>query len=438
MINFLKIDSFPMKGLYKMKLSKNVSLFLATIILIFLLTACGSGEAVEKAEQYMSSIEELDIPDDVKVIGFGEATHGNIELQALKKDVFKALMENENIRVFVLEGDFGGGQKINEFILNGTGTAKEAVNALDYGIYKTKQMIELVQWMRDYNVKVNEDEKIYFYGNDMQRYDNSKKGLLNFYEVVNAKEAERYTEQMENASNDTMRELTEEQLKELEGIIDNIISDLQSNEAKYIEESSPEAFAFALQHAEILRQRTQLLLNEENYTDLRDEYLAENLQWIVEFEADRGHDKVFVSAHNGHIEKTSASLAGYTSMGDYLDEVYGESYFAIGTDTIKNTFQARKGNSENRKNFSIKNRNDLVDAFKDVEQNIFYVDFAQASESDELLDIITTEQKMVNIGDEFRSWYKLLSMFYTIKMTPNEAYDGVIIIKEATPTTVIH
>ena len=39
--------------------------------------------------------------------------------------------------------------------------------------------------MHDYNATVSEDEKVYFYGNDMQRYDYSKKGVLDYYEVVN-------------------------------------------------------------------------------------------------------------------------------------------------------------------------------------------------------------------------------------------------------------
>ena len=137
-----------------------------------------------------------------------------------------------------------------------------------------------------------------------------------------------------------MSELTTEQLNEIDEAIDNIILDLQSNEETYVEQSSTEAFAFALQYAQIMKQRTQLFLNEGNYTKLRDQYLADNLQWIVEFEAARGHDKIFISGHNGHIEKTSASLAGYKSMGNYLDELYGEEYFAIGTDFIHSEFQA--------------------------------------------------------------------------------------------------
>ena len=229
----------------------------------------------------------------------------------------------------------------------------------------------------------------------MQRYDYSKKGVLDYYKVVNADADKKYASQLEDVSNDTMRELTTEQLNDIDETIDNIILDLQSNEVTYVEQSSTEAYAFALQYAQIMKQRTQLFLNEGDYTKLRDQYLADNLQWIVEFEAARGHDKVFISGHNGHIEKTSASLAGYKSMGNYLDELYGDEYFAIGTDFINSEFQAKNGGSGERQIHTLENHNDLVDAFSEVESNIFYVDFEKASESDELLDIITREQKMV-------------------------------------------
>ncbi|MGE7021310.1 erythromycin esterase family protein [Solibacillus cecembensis] len=409
----------------------------ASIALSVFLAGCGTGEAVENVAQYTSTVETIDIPNDVKVIGFGEATHGNIEFHELKKDLFQALVENEDVRVFVLEGDFGGAQQINQFILTGNGTAEEAVNALDYKIYQTEQMIALVQWMHDYNRTVDENEQVYFYGNDMQRYDYSKIGLLDYYEKVNGDAAKGYVKQLEHVSNETMRELTNSQLQELDATMDTIISDLQLNSPVYRSSSSEESFALALQYAQIMKQRTQLFLNDSNYAHLRDQYLAENLQWIVDFEAARGHDKVLISAHNGHIEKTSASLAGYKAMGDYLEEIYGEAYFSIGTDFIDNTFQALNGSSGERKNYTLEHHNDLVDAFSGVEENVFYVDFEQASTSKELATILSTEQKMGNIGDDFRSWYKFAKMFYTIEMIPNEAYDGLIIVKEATPTTVI-
>jgi erythromycin esterase len=421
-----------------MHFSKKKPFLLAVICLIIVLSGCSNNDKVfDEAEKYISSVEELNIPEDVRIIGLGEATHGNIELQKLKKDIFEALIKNEHVRVFVIEGDFGGGQEINQFILDGKGTAEEAVNALDYSIYKTEQMIDLVQWMHDYNATASDEERIYFYGNDMQRYDYSKKGLLDYYEVVNKDAGQKYAVQLEQASNNTMRSLSTKQLAKIHEVLDNIIFDLQSNEVVYTEQSSSDTFAFALEYAQLMKQRTELFSNEGDYQQLRDQYLADNLQWIVEFEAARGHDKVFFSGHNGHIEKTSASLAGYKSMGSYLDELYGYGYFAIGTDLMNSKFQALNRGSDKRKSYNIKNHNGLVSAFSEVEPNIFYVDFEKASESKELLDIIRSEQKMVNVGDDFRSWQKLLKMFYTIEMIPNQAYDGIIILKEATPTEVI-
>lgn len=424
-------------GGFKMKFIKKSSLLFVVVSLIFLLAGCGTVEAVDKADQYISTIEQIDIPDNVKVIGLGEATHGNIEFQLLKKEVFEVLLKNENVRVFVLESDFGGSQQINQFIINGSGTAKEAVNSLDYSIYKTEQMINLVQWMHDYNATVSKDKKIYFYGNDMQRYDFSKKGVLDYYKVVNADVYKKSASQLMDVSNDKMRKLTTVQLKEVNKTIENIILDLKTNKENYVEQSSAESYLFALQYAQIMKQRTQLFLNEGNYMKLRDRYLADNLQWIVEFEAARGNDKIFMSGHNGHIEKTSASLADYKSMGHYLDELYGEEYFTIGTDFIRSEFQAKDGGSGKRQIYTVENHNDLVDAFSEVKSNIFYVDFKKASKSDDLLDILSREQNMANIGDDFSSWYKASKMFFTIKMTPNKAYDSLIIIKKATPTKVI-
>ncbi|QEY22945.1 erythromycin esterase family protein [Psychrobacillus sp. AK 1817] len=418
-----------------MKINNKSFILCLVIFISVLLIGCSNGEAVDDAESYITQVEDIDIPDNVKLIGLGEATHGNIEFQKLKKDVFEVLIKNENVRVFVLEGDFGGGQQINQFILNGNGTAEEAVNTLDYSIYKTEQMVNLVQWMHDYNATASEEEKVYFYGNDMQRYDYSKKGVLEYYKAVNPNMFKNYDSKLELVTNEKMRELTKEQLQDINETVENIILDLQSNKAAYAEQSSEESHVFALQNAQILKQRTQLFLNEGEYTQLRDQYLTDNLQWIIDYEAARGNEKVFINGHNGHIEKTSASLAGYKSMGNYLDERYGEEYFAIGSDFIKSKFQSKNGSGE-RRNFTVKNHNDLVDAFSEVESNTFFVDFENASESDELSDIISSEQKMANIGDDFRMWYKFLKMFYTIEMTPNEAYDGMIIVKEATPTSV--
>lgn len=72
-----------------MQFFKKYSLLALAISLFVLLSGCGAGKAVEGADQYITTIEQIDIPDDIKVIGLGEATHGNIEFQELKKTFLK-------------------------------------------------------------------------------------------------------------------------------------------------------------------------------------------------------------------------------------------------------------------------------------------------------------------------------------------------------------
>lgn len=407
--------------------------FTLLMIMVTILVACG--KTVEEADKYTSSIEDIAIPDDVSIVGLGEATHGNVEFQDLKKDVFQALVEKEDIRTFVIEGDFGGAQVVDTYIAGDGGTAEEAINALDFDIYKTEQMLNLIEWMHDYNESVDIGEKVRFYGNDMQRYDESKASLLAYFELVDHEAAQNYEEKLKAATNDKLYDLTEAELKNIAESIVDIKDDLEKNEDKYIETLSESMYETALQHANVLGQRIDLSLHEDEYANKRDQYLAENLEWIKDFVEPQGHDKVFVTGHNGHIEKTSAAF-GYKSMGDYLDETFGDSYFAIGTESARNTFLADNGDGE-RETFSVKNNSLLTKAFGNVDADRFYVDFEQAETNEDIDDIISSKQKMTNIGDDFRSWYKISKFFYTNKMVPNEAYDGLIIVDEATPTEII-
>ena len=57
-----------------------------------------------------------------------------------------------------------------------------------------------------------------------------KKVCLTIMKLLTWMQNEKYALQLEHVSNDTMRELTTEQLNEIDETLDNIILDLQSNE----------------------------------------------------------------------------------------------------------------------------------------------------------------------------------------------------------------
>ena len=132
----------------------------------------------EEFSKCAGNVSDITIRDSVRIIALGEATHGNIEFQQLKLDVFKLMVEKYGVRAFALEGDYGGCEAVNRYIHGGAGTAQEAVAAIGFHIYRTEQMAQLIEWMRQYNATAKEGEDLRFYGFDMQIYENNYKYLL--------------------------------------------------------------------------------------------------------------------------------------------------------------------------------------------------------------------------------------------------------------------
>ena len=140
----------------------------------------GTGESADAKEyaKYAKSVSDIKVPENTRIVALGEATHGNVEFQELKLDVFKVLVENYRVRAFTLEGDFGGCEVVNRYINGGDGTARDAAEAIGFAIYRTEQMEELITWMREYNDVAPENDKLRFYGFDMQRVEYNHKYLL--------------------------------------------------------------------------------------------------------------------------------------------------------------------------------------------------------------------------------------------------------------------
>lgn len=88
-------------------------------------------------------------------------------------------------------------------------------------------------------------------------------------------------------------------------------------------------------------------LNEYgSYNNKRDELMAQNVMWILEHEQEK-NARIMIAGHNGHIAKAGGY---YTSMGDNLNQKYGDRYLAIGTDYFNTTDNI--ANNSGRGNYS--------------------------------------------------------------------------------------
>ena len=140
-----------------MKLRKFLSACTALITCLALLTGCGNSASSVSADMTYTQADVAMIPisSDVQVVGLGEASHGVAQYHQMKADVFKALVNNNGCRTFIIEGDFGGALKVDNYINGGAGSAEEAASEIGFAIYRTQEMADLIEWMRSYNETVS-------------------------------------------------------------------------------------------------------------------------------------------------------------------------------------------------------------------------------------------------------------------------------------------
>jgi erythromycin esterase len=413
-------------------------LFLALICLSLLLSACSPTPALTQEEEqtYFQPVSALSLPDPVTLVGMGEATHGNAEFVRLRQEVFALLVEQYGFRTFALEGDFGGAQVVNHYILTGQGSAADAVRQIGFAVYRTQEMVDLVEWMRSYNQSAPTDQQLHFYGFDMQRYDHNKEGLLSYLQQVDPQKVEPAAAALADLNDETVFDQSKEKIQAGLKAIQNLRAGMAREKERYIAASSADGYDLADQYAACIEQNATLRGTEVNYSQARDQYMAEKVTWILNYEQRQGRGKLFLAGHNGHVEK-SAAAAQYRSMGSRLSEQYGDAYFTIGTEFFESDFNSAETGSGERKQFSVKNSSPLNRVFEHTGLPVAYLDIQQASENAALKPLLTSPQPMSNIGDEFSALYRYVEGLYTLKMTPAKAYNALIFVRHATPTTMI-
>ena len=393
----------------------------------------GTGKCADKKEfaKYAGAVSDIVIPDGVRVIALGEATHGNAEFQQFKLDVFKLMVEKYGVRAFALEGDYGGCEAVNRYIHGGKGTAEEAAAAIGFPIYRTKEMADLIEWMRKYNVTAAEDEDLRFYGFDMQLYERSYQYLLEAAKTFAVPTAELETLWDKSEGKYSTSYSADQKAKVVEAVKQNL---LQLNDS---------TTAQAVHFADMLLQNIALGKMMDNMAKgvmLRDSLMFVNTHWIMEQEEARGSERILISGHNGHIQRVHDYGTDGKAMGALLADELGEAYFAIGTDFYKAKVSLPKGSSasksKKRSNHTFYSHDPLAKAAKKCGYEICWLDFSKIPDSSVLKQQITDYTWMGDVGEGHTPLMALMPMSYRDWVSPSRLYDGVIFVAKAKPIKV--
>ena len=340
----------------------------------------------------------------VRLIAAGEATHGNRETALVWKDLLVQLVEDYGCRAFILETSFGDTEKINEYLLNDSGTAEECVFQIDAGPYRTEEMVDLLQWIHDYNLLVEDHERIRFYGIDIQRNTDSKEALLAYIQRAEPK---------------------------------HVSTGMENNKSLYIERTSEQEYMLAKRHADCILMTEDLLLAEvEAQSTLRDRYMAENVLWILEHEAAYYQNShALLGAHNGHILRQSNSPLAYEKpMGQYLGEALGSDYFPIGLETGENTFWAWKRRIPWA--YRVVREGWLIDLLADASGQATFVDLSDYNDPNAAA-IRGQDWNITGIGSVYRQIQSMYPESSGLPVRLDAAYSAILFLPTATPSALL-
>ena len=416
------------------KIFKGILIFILTIIFFvgigdFLwikIPELSARKNISDIEDYGKDLSQIKLDDHIKVVGLGEATHGNSDFQDLKLEVLKTLVEKNNLKSFCLEADFGEGMIINNYI-HGNKREENISRIFSFNIYHTKNMNDLINYMFDYNQKVKDEDKLSFYGFDMQNPEKSMELILEFCEKNNILQDKDLQREFSFIKDEKFK-ISE--IKDREDLLLKIkahVDSLSSNSARLVSRAL----------TNVLDSVKYYELDFNDYAkanNVRDKFMAENVKWISDFERSKGNDLLLISGHNGHLAKSEKF---YEPMGSHLKGIFGEKYFIIGTDFYKGIVNINEiGPDNKRSNYVFVSADPLAYSARKFKGK-YYLDFTKVQDG-ETSKFINKEINMGSLGEGYSPIMKFMPRTYRVKEVPKDLYDAMIFVYYAKPIAVIH
>lgn len=368
---------------------------------------------------------------DAKIFGFGEATHHGKEFFDIKAKFFKYLVETQNVKTFILEDSYSSEEGINEWISGGKGNIETIAKNFSIAPWYCKEVLNLLEWMRNYNLNKPNDLQIRYYGMDIQDVKNVNikiRNLINKYSIqVNENllsVVDKCTEKkVEYYKKNDWADIHIPKLNEIKNIL--LVYNIETDTLKKDE------FESTFRALDNLIKYTYYIQN--NYPQDRDLKMFENVKWITENKSHNG--KAFIWAHNEHINNKgfyNHSNRNIYNLGRHLKEYYKSDYYSVGFDFGKGTLRGYTiDESGNGKWNQFQIDSPLPDTYAktlyECKNDIYFIDIFTAL-SGRSADFFKKKNKQLLLGGPGYNPKKI--KLFTKKFS--EMYDGLIFIKTIT------
>ena len=359
--------------------------------------------------------------ENVRVFGFGDATHGTKDFFDLKFKFFKYLVKNQGVRNFAIEASYGNCIAIDNYIKGQENDPKKLLKDVGLWPWNTEEVLTLIEWAKAYNVNKIKFDQINFYGIDIMDCSNSTKIITEHLRENPFKDNTQYLDILSfytsrNKSEVLNKKTLNEHLIVMSKLKEILKNSNVENKELYI----------SLQNSII-----QYIIFRIDYSqETRDREMSENVNQIL---VSYGNEsKIFIWAHNFHIKKNKITYTNDFAMGHYLKEKYGNEYYSLGFDFAIGEFNAYSIENKKIEIFSITEpmKNTSSYLFNESSLHYFFLDFNSISKIGVLDAYVNSKVKYRGIGANYNP--KLIE-----KEKLKDAYDGIIFVNKTKATTLL-
>ena len=370
---------------------------------------------------------------DARVVALGESTHGSREFFQLKHRLLEFLVQEMGFSVFAIEANYAESLAINDYVLTGVGSAREALEDLGYWTWNTEEVLDLINWMRSYNVDPNHHRKLQFYGFDMNNPRVSAQQAISYFATVDPEYADKLKPSLvpliSKSPRENFRALATQDQQQLGRMIDEAISQFDQNRKTCSAKTDNKTWTLARQHLVILSQVIRLYSESPHFGfGDRDLFMAENLQWILETEPPG--TRVVAWAHNSHISRDIEG--GMNPMGSYMVRSMGDDYRAMALTFGRGSFQAKidfQGGGIKEHTVGLAPVGFLESAFTLGKQKLAILDLRKDLDHPELANWLRAPHPTRSIGARFSIEQEALSVQ---KIVVTRHFDAIAFIDETT------
>lgn len=270
---------------------------------------------------------------DYTIVGLGEGTHGTKEFNEIRSEISKNLIDKNDFKIVAFESAYGDAAFLND-ALNSDTDLKEVLKNYITSIWQTKEIENLLGWIRVYNK--NHKDKVIISGFDTNSLENSARMLVKsevkekqYSEIAEElKKKAVFQDEMWEKQNDPSFKL------DMKAVIKN------GTEGYMLAKKIDSIYGGKIgRDAELALYNLQLGFEipyeagKKNYDVSRDRIMADMIGKIQS----AYNKKMILFAHNAHIALKPILVDG---MGGYIQKKYRKKYYALGTFTASGTYSA--------------------------------------------------------------------------------------------------